>query len=307
MRIAVIGSGISGLTCGVALAEAGHHVEIWTRDPPEETVSSVAGAVWYPLRSERDDRTERWARASLAWFTALSRVPGTGIILRSGIDLLRSNVDDTPWRDQLPGFRHASPAELPEGFVDGWVAGPLPVIEMPVYLSYLRRRFRVRGRVLVRAVTSFDEVDADVVVNCAGLGARSLAGDSSVVPIRGQVVRVEQFGLDRFIFDEANPDGVVYIIPRARDVVLGGVREEGVAESRVDRATARTIVERCARLEPRVRDARIVSHAAGLRPGRPSVRVEREGRVVHDYGHGGSGVTLSWGCALEVAELVARG
>ena len=34
------------------------------------------------------------------------------------------------------------------------------------------------------------------------------------------------------------------------------------------------------------------------------VRVEREGHVVHCYGHGGAGVTLSWGCADEVVELL---
>jgi D-amino-acid oxidase len=56
-----------------------------------------------------------------------------------------------------------------------------------------------------------------------------------------------------------------------------------------------------------VRDAPVVSVAVGLRPARPSVRLEAEGRVVHCYGHGGAGVTLAWGCAVEVAALLGAG
>ena len=43
---------------------------------------------------------------------------------------------------------------------------------------------------------------------------------------------------------------------------------------------------------------------AGLRPYRPSVRLEREGRLIHNYGHGGAGYTLAYGCAEDVAALL---
>jgi D-amino-acid oxidase len=53
----------------------------------------------------------------------------------------------------------------------------------------------------------------------------------------------------------------------------------------------------------------VLAHRVGLRPVRPQVRLETQavpgGRhVVHNYGHGGAGVTLSWGCALAVAGAV---
>ncbi|HLW17123.1 MAG TPA: FAD-dependent oxidoreductase, partial [Actinomycetota bacterium] len=153
---------------------------------------------------------------------------------------------------------------------------------------------------------------ANVVVNCSGLGSRELAADHSMIAVRGQVVRVEQFGLDRYILDEQSPDGITYMYPRSNDVVLGGTRERGNETREPDPDTARAIVDRCARLEPRVAGARILSHAVGLRPGRDEVRLEAEqpgpGRLlVHDYGHGGSGVTLSWGCAEEVVRLISEG
>ena len=60
------------------------------------------------------------------------------------------------------------------------------------------------------------------------------------------------------------------------------------------------------RLVPALAGAEVVAHRVGLRPVRPEVRLEVEGRVVHCYGQGGAGVTLSWGCADEVAGLVGR-
>ncbi|MGZ4188329.1 MAG: FAD-dependent oxidoreductase [Actinomycetota bacterium] len=311
--ILVVGGGVSGLTCGVRLLEEGHAVEIWARDLSPNTTSDVAAATWYPLRGERDDRCERWLPDSLERFRALARDARSGVVLRQGIELFRRPMDDAWWRDILPGFRHARPDELPAGFVEGFVSSGIPVIEMPIYLTWLTERFTsLGGRIVVRALLSFDEAfsDHDIVVNCAGLGARELAGDSSMVAIRGQVVRVAQFGLERYILDEQAPDGIAYVYPRSRDVVCGGTREAGNESREPDPETARAILARCAALEPRVATAPIVSQGVGLRPGRPSVRLEAEAPgegklLVHDYGHGGSGVTLSWGCADEVAELIS--
>ena len=73
----------------------------------------------------------------------------------------------------------------------------------------------------------------------------------------------------------------------------------------------------CAAVDTRLATARIIEHRVGFRPARPQVRLEAEDAVaadgssarllVHNYGHGGAGVTLSWGCARAVASLVAAG
>jgi D-amino-acid oxidase len=201
------------------------------------------------------------------------------------------------------------PGELPPGYASGHRV-TLPRIEMPVYLAWLEGRFLAGGGALEpRALRSLDEALAasPLVVNCSGLGARELAGDPSMHPIRGQVVRVENPGIERFWLDESEGE-VTYVIPRTRDVVLGGTAEEGARELAPDPEVARRIVERCAALEPRLAGARVLGHAVGLRPGRPAVRLERQllaggARCIHNYGHGGSGVTISWGCADEVVAL----
>jgi len=146
---------------------------------------------------------------------------------------------------------------------------------------------------------------AEVVVDAAGLGARLLAGDGSLSPVRGQVVYVDQVGLDRWWLDESGP---TYVVPRSSDIVVGGSADEGEWDRTRDPVLDRQILARAAELVPELRHARVRGHKVGLRPTRPSVRLELEQRcktrVVHCYGHGGAGVTLSWGCADEVAGLV---
>jgi D-amino-acid oxidase len=313
MDILIIGCGVAGLTCGIRLTEAGHRARIWARDLPPNTTSNVAAAIWYPYKAYPEELVGRWAAATYAEFARLQEQPDTGVALREGSEIFPYPVDDPWWRDALPGFRRATPAELPEGYVDGY-SFAAPVIEMPVYLGYLMRRFEaLGGSVQVRALESPEAALAagDVVVNCAGLGARELIGDRSLFAIRGQVVRVAQVGVERFWLDDYGPRGLAYIVPRSQDIILGGTADDGDERLAPDPATAQAIVERCVALEPRLRDAPILEHRVGLRPGRPTVRLEAEhgapGKLlVHNYGHGGAGVTLSWGCADEVLRICSE-
>jgi D-amino-acid oxidase len=188
----------------------------------------------------------------------------------------------------------------------------LPAVDMPVYLGWLQRRVEaLGGRVESRVVASLDEAlaEAPAVVNCSGLAARELADDRQVYAARGQVVHVRAPDVDRFVLDNYGPDGMAYVIPRTEVVVLGGTSEDGDENLDADDVTTAGILERCAAIEPRVRGAEVVAVKVGLRPCRTTVRLEPERRgtgvIIHNYGHGGAGVTLSWGCAQEVAELVA--
>lgn len=164
-----------------------------------------------------------------------------------------------------------------------------------------------------RKVNSLQELSNayDVIVNCSGLGSKQLAGDDEVHPVRGQVLKVEAPWLKHFIRDG---DGKTYIYPGIHSVTIGGTRQEGDWRLHVDEGEAKSIVERCGALEPSVSRARVLSEWVGLRPGRRNPRVEREvaqlrGRrvpVVHNYGHGGWGVTLAWGTALDALGLVRQ-
>jgi D-amino-acid oxidase len=310
----VVGCGVSGLSSAVALAEAGRAVTIWTRDLPPRTTSSVAGAIWYPYKVAPLARVAEWARRTYGELVELAREPGSGVTLAKGVELLPFGAHDEgdEFRSAAPDLRELSPSELPRGFERGFELS-VPVCEMPLYLEYLLRRFESAGGVVeLRRLASLDEAlaKASLVVNCVGLAARELVGDPHMRPIRGQVLRVEKLGVERFVLDDYDPRGVTYVIPRSHDCVIGGTTDEGVEELTPDEAATHAILERCAELEPRLAQARILSVAVGLRPGRTEVRLERErrgaGALIHNYGHGGAGVTLSWGCAFEVLELSGR-
>ena len=303
----MVGCGVTGLTTAICLREADLDARILTAELPPATTSSVAAAVWYPYKAYPEERVLSWGSRTFEVFEKLSEVPESGVLMREGVEIWHQKVPDPWWADAVGGVRRCSEDELPPGYSDGH-AFIAPVVEMPIYLQYLMDRFIASGGSVERRIlSSLDEVDADVVVNCVGLGARDLVGDISMQPIRGQIVRVSNPGLERFVLDEVNPEGVTYIVPRSHDCILGGTAEEGEWNLEPDPDTAAGILRRCTHLEPRLRGAAVLEHRVGLRPGRPEIRLEREdGEVprVHNYGHGGSGITLSWGCAEEVLRLV---
>src|SRR5215210_208616 len=309
-EVVVIGCGVIGLTTAVSLREAGIDARIVAADPPEGTTSAVAAAIWYPYKAYPEGDVLRWGRSTFRVFEGMAAAPETGVRMREGLEFWRRPVQKPWWSSAVPGVRRCAEDELPPGYRDGH-AFVVPVVEMPVYLRYLRDRFAAAGGTVERRVVDApDELaqEARVVVNCAGLGARELVGDGEMAPIRGQVVRVVNPGLDRFFLDEDDPEGVTYVVPRSTDCILGGTAEEGAWEMDPNPEVAAGILRRCVALEPRLADAEVLEHRVGLRPGRPSVRLESEEGprvpVVHNYGHGGSGVTLSWGCAGEASELV---
>jgi D-amino-acid oxidase len=311
----IVGAGVAGLTTAISLAEAGLATRVLTAVPPSETTSAVAGAIWGPVRCGPPDRAYEWSRIGLSVLSALADDPATAIRQVSGVEVAATPESPPDWLDLVPGTRLLGPSELPAGFVSGW-RYTVPVVTMPLYLEYLRARYLAAGgTITVSPVTSLaaDSGGAPIVVNCTGIGARDLVPDPLVEPVRGQVVVVENPGIDEFYIDHTlRGSGYVYIFPHGDVVLLGGTAEEGAWHRSPDPDITERILRDCAAVDPRLRGRRIVAERVGLRPCRPSVRLEPEalpdGRTLwHNYGHGGGGVTLSWGCAREITDAVLAG
>jgi D-amino-acid oxidase len=274
VKVSIAGAGVAGLTCGVVLAERGHDVTIVASEIG--VASLAAGAIWFPYDCAPEERVSSWALVTYRRLLDLARERD------SGVSLVEFRCLDVP---------------LPE-----WIAalGKLPLMETPKYLDYLRKRFRGELRLGV-TLRSFDELAGDVVVNCTGVGARMLANDEEVEPHRGQVLVVDKFDLAAALVHETS---LAYAIPRSNDCILGGTNEKSddLAPRAGDTTKILAICRDYLDVTGRVREVKV-----GLRPFRRSgVRLEAEGRVIHNYGHGGSGFTVSWGCAEEVAALCAH-
>jgi D-amino-acid oxidase len=309
--VLVIGAGVCGLTTAICLAEAGLDVTIRAARLPPDTTSVAAGAVWGPHLVEQSERVTRWGADTMDTLLELAGQPGTGVHLARGIEAVRTPAAPPAWMTGLPGFRLCEHAELPGGLATGWQF-QAPVIGMPVYLGYLLDRFTGGGgQVQVGTVDSLAQAAqaAPVVVNCPGAGAHDLVPDPEVQPVRGQAVVVANPGLTDFLVAPTE-DGTEfsYMFPHGDTVVIGGTEQHGNWSLEPDRETSRRILARCAALEPRLAGAEILAERVGLRPVRPTVRLEAErtggGLLLHNYGHGGAGVTLSWGCAREITARV---
>ncbi|MEV1044155.1 FAD-dependent oxidoreductase [Streptomyces sp. NPDC049916] len=303
--VIVVGGGVIGLTTAVTLAERGARVRVWSRDPAGATTSAVAGALWWPYRIEPAERVGAWSLATLAVYERLAAAPEeTGVRLVPGLHGGERFAALGAWAAELRGA-----VEVPEG-----LRVTLPLLDMPVHLAWLERRLTAAGGAVERrAVAGFDEAAevSPVVVNCTGLGAAGLVPDAGVRPVRGQLVLVENPGIDEwFTRADLGSAATTYFFPQPGRLVLGGTAEADDPRPEPDPGTAREIVARCAGVRPEIAGARVLGHRVGLRPAREAgVRIEAErlrhgGRLVHNYGHGGAGVTVAWGCARAAAALV---
>jgi len=309
--IAVIGAGVIGLTSAIRLREAGHAVTLYAAATTPNTTSDVAAAYWAPGALFGSALMRRCALASLAVFQSLCADSAAGIALLPLYDL-----SDEPPPTRLPDLP-GDPFLVPPGrFPAPWAGfcSTVPRIDVPIYMPWLYQRAIKLGIVIQsRTVTTFGELAPThtTIVNCTGLGAQKLTGDD-LYPIRGQVIRIRKpLGLEPAIISAEGHGEVTYIIPRSQDCLLGGTYHYGDSRMAVDEEIAQGILARCAQFNPALAAPEILQQRVGLRPGRHTPRLEAEQlangvTVIHNYGHGSLGHTLSWGCAAEVVALVDK-
>lgn len=336
MNIAVVGNGVIGLTSAARLREAGHNVTIFARGGIETTTSSRSGSVFTPFDGAQNSA---WVVESLRTYRDLAQhTPESGIRISTARELFSTPLAALPaWTSIVGGANRLGPV----GHYAGGYEVRVPHIDTAVFLPWLLDRVtRVLGvPVIHRTLTSLNQLLAhdvdrgpgaartsfDGVINCSGVGARELAGDPAVRAMRGQLLHVPNtLGLVDSI-GASEPDGAMtYVYPYPSRIVMGGTYEPDVWDERTEPVAIEAILARGRELlrvtgvkgwetigETRIRTV------AGLRPARivgglnEAVRLERAATdagkwIIHNYGHGRAGMTLSWGCATEVVSLVNR-
>ncbi len=306
MRFTIVGAGVSGLSSGIRLLESGHDAHIVSDKFSPETVSDVAAAIWYPFLVRPAERADTWGIVTYDVLEALcDSAPEAGVRMIDGREYLRGVVDPPPWNDEIAAFRILEDGEIPDGYVFGWEFRA-PAIDMRLYMPWLKNRFeQLGGTFEKRFVERLQDLEGDVVVNCVGLGAIELCNDEEVKPARGQIIFIEQHpGVGHF---DQQPETLTYTIPRTDVTVLGGTAQVGDWGLEIRDEDNDLILSKVEAIWPDLDRSKIVGGTVGLRPSRSEVRLEEEEiggtRVIHNYGHGGAGVTLSWGCADEVVSI----
>ena len=315
--VAIIGSGVSGLTCAVVFAEREHRVTIFANETGEQTTSAAAAAIWFPYDAEPAAKVIPWSLATYEHLRKLARDPGTGVSMIELRCFSRANEMPIPhWGGPLgacpltratKGKRDRAQNTFPSAFSSGFSIR-VPLTDTTRYLDYLRERLtNAGGRIKTVHLQSIEQVPRPfkIIVNCAGIGARELTPDPGLESHRGQVAIVGKHDLRCAIVCDDPP--LMYAIPRKSDCVFGGTNSVNSSRDPV-KAETEAIVRECSRVL-NIEAPAVIATRVGLRPYRKSgVRVELErledGRaVIHNYGHGGSGFTLSWGCAEDVLRL----
>jgi glycine/D-amino acid oxidase-like deaminating enzyme len=261
-QCAVIGCGVVGLSTARLLQERGFAPVIYAREMPPLTTSNVAGGLWEPTSLfDHDSVTPQFRRqfedAARFAFRRYQSFAGDpyGVRWLPLYSLSRDSEYQAP-SPESPNY------EVEKLYPE---SGPAPhmekvfgvrhvhkrqsmLIEPAIYLGSLIRDFHAAGgKIVIRDFSSAREIatlSEPLIFNCTGLGARTLFGDSELMPIRGQLV---------FLLPQPEVDyctigpGSTYMFPRHDGILLGGTFDRGVSVTEPDPAiTARILRDNAA-------------------------------------------------------------
>ena len=147
-NVAIIGAGVSGLTCGVVLAEHGYRTAIFAKEIGQQTTSSAAAAVWFPYDVEPAERVIPLALETYQVLLDLARFPDSGVSIIESRQFLRTGEIEIPdWAIPLGAQRLSSVAtglwpvqdRAQRGgysFKSGFSLR-VPLMDTTIYLDYL--------------------------------------------------------------------------------------------------------------------------------------------------------------------------
>jgi len=235
-RVAVLGCGAVGLATGNLMLQRNRRVTIYTEKRPPHTTSNIAAAQWAPyslLDTPGDRFREQLLQAARhSWDSYQERLGDSYGIRMLDNYVLGNTPPSFPW--EVETVKHLFPEledfpEFENPFGTRYARRFKSMqIDTSVYLKRMLREFRERGgRIRRRSFSSLRQVDRlaeDVVINCMGLGTRKVFQDPELMPIKGQLTVLKaQPQVDYVVISNG-----LYMMPRAREIVLGGTFERGV-------------------------------------------------------------------------------
>jgi D-amino-acid oxidase len=155
-NVAILGAGVSGLSCGVLFAERGYRTAIFAKEIGQQTTSSVAAAIWFPYHVEPAERVIPLALETYQVLLDLARFTESGVSIIESRQLSRTGEIEIPdWAIPL-GAQHLSSVatglwpvqdRVQRGgcsFRSGFSLR-VPLMDTTIYLDYLATRFLNAG------------------------------------------------------------------------------------------------------------------------------------------------------------------
>jgi D-amino-acid oxidase len=308
--IAIIGSGVIGLMTGIRLLENGFDVTIFSREHEPNMASLGASAFWAPFKAYPEDKILKWSVDTLAFYKQLHATSPESSV--RPLDFVSYEIDThiPLWTKVIKDYAVLT-SDLPSHCKIGYAATTL-FVDTSIFIDYLRNWFtRLNGNFVIANFSKIADVDPQfkTIINCSGVWSHQLVPDKESFPIRGQYILTEKpEGIDKITFIMEDDNHYTLIVPRTNDCYIGGTTQEHDWNANPDESTTNRILSCAKKTFPQLANVAVKKVGVGFRPGRHEVRIEKEklndGRtVIHNYGHGGSGYTIGWGCAADVVSL----
>jgi len=257
-RVAVLGSGVIGLTTARLAQDAGYAVTIYTKALPPNTTSNIAGGQWGPSSVYGDPHKVTETFTDQYIFACKYAYERFEILTQPkyGVRWMRNYIVNRkpfpagfgkPNPLQTLRIEHATEKLMPEMKIlsekenpwRGMYAAQFDgmMIEPPMFLDALTEDFRIAGGKLVvvemKTPAEVQALDEKLVFNCTGLGAKALFGDAELTPARGQLT----FLLPQPEVTYTTGFEDTYMFSRRDGVLLGGTYDEGNWSLEVDEKT----------------------------------------------------------------------
>lgn len=340
MSITVIGAGIQGISTAIALESAGYDTEIVSEkfsyldgEDQKSVTTNYAAASVFPVKVEHSDLTQNEliskGESTYEPFYDQRNIP---VRKQDHYKVYEEDLNfEMPNRMNIKSIKELNQHKIPkrrgEEIKSGYKCEEY-FVEMPEYIPLLFDYYKyIGGSLKKKKVTRNEIIDINTtVINCSGNGSGELFSDDSLVPVRGHLLRLPYKGSSplrfAYTYTPSEYNSYTYMYPRKDEILFGGTYLEGEFKEegswigdKMDQPTVTIdgleIPERLYKVNMNIIDQYVNIHNKdlgvkyGYRPYRKEgIRIEKENNVIHNYGHGGAGVTLSWWSAQRVTEIL---
>jgi D-amino-acid oxidase len=246
-RVAVLGSGVMGLTAATLLQTLNLNVTVYANTFPPNTTSDVAGGQWAPSMVNHGNATQFTRILRRAFSTHQAKGAAFGVSARENYTLMHaSNFESCP-KDVIPAptsFAHLPFAHLTS---PGFGYSTL-LVEPPIFLSKMRADLLAANVSFVKHVfndlSEVARLPESIIVNCTGLGSKTICKDKLMHAIKGQLVLLPPQPSLQYLF--AGHNG--YLFPRKDSVVVGGSEEMDATDDTPDMNICNAILANMRRL-----------------------------------------------------------